>query len=499
MKNAITGRTSRKLILTFSFLCLSVAYLFAFPARVSNISGREYFPAVKEAIDNAEESISAAIYIIRLREDQKGSMVYQLCKSLVDAKERGVEVRIILDQNVDFFQDEDDFSWEVEGKNETAFNFFRKHGVDVVYDDKFIYMHSKALVIDREIVIVGSANWSHSALTSNAETSVLIHSPELAESILESFSDIKLDVSGRYEPDRENSLALYKDFLTGKELGSRMLTAQDERAFDLYLLLLNEYEEGKTIDFDFDLYARGLSIDETMTPNAYRRQIIKSLRKLQDTYNLLNVRFQHGQNAEVELLDLKNKQEFYSHPEENYFLLPDNYFIYGWDRKLPLSAKFCYMINLYMAMYTGNLSWSLSRPRIGDKFGLHEYTVSKGMRKLNRLNLIDVEYSSIEEGYDKRLPSIYTVLDLYCSREQENEIEELVKKYGKESFEQARAYAEIVFDENNISIIEEIMILTEEYGKDLIKEAFDIVGKKAADNPKRTYKYAVGVIMGMRE
>jgi len=66
----------------------------AYPAKVRDISGREYFQAVKEAIDNAGQSISAALYAVSLREDQPNSQVYQLCQSLVDAKNRDVDIRV---------------------------------------------------------------------------------------------------------------------------------------------------------------------------------------------------------------------------------------------------------------------------------------------------------------------------------------------------------------------------------------------------------------------
>ena len=108
---------------------------------------------VKEVIDNAKKSIAISMYIINLNENYKKSQVYKLCNSLVEAKKRGVDVKIILDQNIDFVRAGKASTWEIEGKNEDAYKYFKKNGIDVFYDDKTTYMHSKAIVVDEEIVI----------------------------------------------------------------------------------------------------------------------------------------------------------------------------------------------------------------------------------------------------------------------------------------------------------------------------------------------------------
>ena len=69
---------------------------------VVDISGRKYFPAVKNALDNARESIFLVMYMVGLDERNTDSQVYKLCHSLADAKKRGIRVKVILDQNIDY-------------------------------------------------------------------------------------------------------------------------------------------------------------------------------------------------------------------------------------------------------------------------------------------------------------------------------------------------------------------------------------------------------------
>ena len=272
-----------------------------------------------------------------------------------------------------------------------------------------------------------------------------------------------------------------------------MLTRQDERAFDLYLLLLYYAKKETSFDFDFGIFAEYLQISD-MTETAYRRQIIKTLRKLQDVYKLIEVEFRHGRDARVSLLDIEGRGEKYEYPYDNYFLLPSEYFKYGWDRALSLRAKFCYLLNLYKYRKLNSRFWSLSLEKLSDKFGPHPSTIGLGMNELRRYNITDTVYSRINELYQERDPSRYELLGLYCPREHEKELARLSNKYGEESFNEARKLAGVVFSQNDIEAIEKRIKLGNEYGSDRIKRAYDLLSERNVDNPKRTFRYAVGII-----
>ncbi|MCG2711690.1 MAG: hypothetical protein L6416_05140, partial [Candidatus Omnitrophica bacterium] len=48
-------------------------------------------------------------------------------------------------------------------------------------------------------------------------------------------------------------------------------------------------------------------LPENWRPEALRRQVIKSLKKLESKYGLINVEFKHTHAAKVKLIDLKGK------------------------------------------------------------------------------------------------------------------------------------------------------------------------------------------------
>ncbi|MFW6130082.1 MAG: phospholipase D-like domain-containing protein [Atribacterota bacterium] len=490
-------KTLKVLLLKIFIVSVTLSKLLGYSAEVENISGQKYYPAVREVIQKANDSIHMSMFVVSLYPDREDSAVYDLCESLVEAKKRGVDVKVILDQNINFFDDE--YKNKVEGKNFKAFEYLKKNGIDVNFDDRYTYTHSKALVVDKEIVVIGSTNWSQSALTINNEHSVLIKSPELAESILKSFEEIELASPRISRPiDKKKALAISKVFLESKNLAGRMITKHDERALDLYLLLLYNAKEENNIDFDFDEYAKDLGIED-MKKKAYRRQIIKSLRKLKNRYNIIDVEFHHGKNAKVKLLDINNKDRYYKYPEEDYFLLPEKYFKYGWNRSLSLLVKYCYLINRYMVQENKNRFWSMSRKNLAEKFNLHFKTISQGMNELRKLNIIDIEYLGVGEDYETRRPAIYELLGLYSPEEHKRKLKELEEKYGEEKFKDARDFAKVVYRQNDIKAIEEVIKLTEKYGKEQVEEAKEILSKKAVDNPKRTFRYAVGIIRNVRK
>lgn len=92
-----------------------------------------------------------------------------LINSLIKAKKRGIDVRIILDATC-------------------ASGYFSKHkymreqGVPVKVENWGGKLHSKSAVIDDEYVIIGSMNWTKQGINQNDENLLIIKNPKLAKS-----------------------------------------------------------------------------------------------------------------------------------------------------------------------------------------------------------------------------------------------------------------------------------------------------------------------------
>lgn len=174
------GKIITQLVLTIlfgvsCFLC-EVRSACSLPADdVIPLVGTEYYPAVHKALTNAKKSILCVMFMAKLEPKHTGGDEYQLVLDLINAHKRGVEVQVIFDQNVKFWEKGKDRN-VLEKKSEYAYELLSKNGVPVFYDNENRVTHNKVLIIDKYITIIGSTNWTYSALRKNHEASVMIKS-----------------------------------------------------------------------------------------------------------------------------------------------------------------------------------------------------------------------------------------------------------------------------------------------------------------------------------
>ena len=139
----------------------------------------EYYPEVHKALTNAKKSILCVMFMAKLDPKHTKGNEYQLVLDLIAAHKRGVNVLVIFDQNIKFWKKGRENSI-IERKSEYAYELLSRNGVPVFYDNKERVTHSKILVIDEYITIIGSTNWTYSALRKNHEASVMIKSKSVA-------------------------------------------------------------------------------------------------------------------------------------------------------------------------------------------------------------------------------------------------------------------------------------------------------------------------------
>lgn len=92
----------------------------------------------------------------------------QIARALVDAKNRGVNVQIILDK-----------SQALDPNSEIA--YFCNHGITPLIDYKPAIAHSKVMIFDNAVVATGSFNFTNSAQYKNSENLLIAHDPKLAQ------------------------------------------------------------------------------------------------------------------------------------------------------------------------------------------------------------------------------------------------------------------------------------------------------------------------------
>lgn len=121
--------------------------------------------AIVQQINQAQREIKIMIYSFTSE---------SVAVALLQAFNRGVDVEIIID----------------EGNDKSRYSqtpLMRQNGIKVYVDGKEVIHHNKVIIIDQEIVITGSFNFSKAAEQSNAENLIILKSAELANIYLANY------------------------------------------------------------------------------------------------------------------------------------------------------------------------------------------------------------------------------------------------------------------------------------------------------------------------
>ncbi|MFA5093270.1 MAG: phospholipase D-like domain-containing protein [Candidatus Omnitrophota bacterium] len=464
---------------TIMGLMLMARWGFCLPADVTPLANKEYFFATQKAISQAKKSIDIVMYLISFNKDDKKLKVTQLMDELVRAKHRGVEVKVILDYQ------KDGYKTNASEDNLKAFNFLKDNGIKVYFDSVGAYTHTKAIVIDKRIIIAGSHNWTEVALTRSNEISFLMDSPKLAEQLLGEFSRIKLAVGWLNESPGVNIpyWALGK-----KGVVPEMLRRCNERGFDLWLLLLRDFDGNAKgiVDTNYEVLAENLGLLKSLDRRGYRKEINRQLRNLSRLYPIIEIDTHINQPIKIKLIKIPGKESF---------KLPKVYWEYGWANRLSMAAKACLLINLAeLGGKQGPPEWMVARPQISEKYGIEARILYKGMKELRDYHIIEVRYSQLDEGYENRMPSTTIFLGLYDMCEFEQSLARLEEIYGKELIAKSREYAFVVFKGYDLAVIEQIAKLINIHGEVKVDKAFRLVEQKKPGNPKRVFGYVIGIL-----
>jgi phosphatidylserine/phosphatidylglycerophosphate/cardiolipin synthase-like enzyme len=103
-----------------------------------------------------------------------------IAKALVEAHTRGVRVEVILDKSQRGFIHGVAAGPALIGSQYSAADFLAHSGISVLIDSEHAIAHSKAMVIDDQVVITGGFNFTKAAESQNAENLLVIHDPALA-------------------------------------------------------------------------------------------------------------------------------------------------------------------------------------------------------------------------------------------------------------------------------------------------------------------------------
>ncbi len=130
--------------------------------QVTLLNDREYYPVLLHVLSRANKSIHIAMFMYKTDTD----VIERITELLISKSRQGVDVRVVLENSVDV--------------NELAYRRLRDAGIPVRFDTRARTTHAKLVIVDGKIVIVGSHNFTYSAMERNHEASVMLVSDRLA-------------------------------------------------------------------------------------------------------------------------------------------------------------------------------------------------------------------------------------------------------------------------------------------------------------------------------
>jgi len=146
------------------------------------LTDQDYYPALQTLINQAQVSIDLAMFLFKTTDAAKNRAA-SLAQDLIAARKRGITVNLLLERS--------DYDPKLNRENERVAARLKKEGVRVRFDSAKTTTHTKIVVVDQRYSLVGSHNFTGSALSRNHEASLLVDNQELAAALLKYMAGIE--------------------------------------------------------------------------------------------------------------------------------------------------------------------------------------------------------------------------------------------------------------------------------------------------------------------
>lgn len=133
------------------------------------LSNTGYLHFIKKILEQSKIRIYVAMFFLRFTNDEKYP-TYPLIKEIEKAHERGVDVRIVIDK------DREEDPYQSSQINKDVYEHLKAKKIPVRFDTPERGLHSKIVIIDDDITVTGSHNWTAGSFYQYDDKSVYIES-----------------------------------------------------------------------------------------------------------------------------------------------------------------------------------------------------------------------------------------------------------------------------------------------------------------------------------
>lgn len=152
------------------------------PGEIELLCDQEYYPALTQLLQGAKERIDISMFVFRST-SSPNNLPAKIAAELVAAGKRGVAVEVLLEHS--------GYDEDLNKEHRKLARTLRRGGVTVRFDSPETTTHSKIVLIDQRFSLLGSHNFTHSALRFNHECTLLVDNPVLNSRLREYIADIE--------------------------------------------------------------------------------------------------------------------------------------------------------------------------------------------------------------------------------------------------------------------------------------------------------------------
>ncbi len=145
------------------------------PNQIQPITDQQYFNTINDLLKSANRSVHIVMFEVKYYEDYPNSSMNVILDSLISLRKNGVDVKIITDEYL---------------TEKSTVNYLKTNGIDIKFESPDRTTHDKLIIVDSEIVVVGSTNWSYYAIEKNREANVIVYSDNVASQFEKYFEEV---------------------------------------------------------------------------------------------------------------------------------------------------------------------------------------------------------------------------------------------------------------------------------------------------------------------
>lgn len=266
-------RTGLVFLIVFWLIAFSLVVL---PAEVTvtplldTPNNRTYYNELLDSLREAESSISVLMATANYYPEYPDGLQNRLYDALVEADERGVNVRIVLDKS--------DWSEEITKTNRETARYLRERGLEVKFDDPEVTTHAKTIIVDEKVVFLGSSNWNFPTYTETYQANLKLVSGKIGR-----FYDRFFDAVWLGKAPKRLTLP---EMSGGKSIVPLISTGESRAYFETAKQLLREAEE--SIDLVLFKITRYSSFGDSKS-NLLTEELVKARNRGVDVRIVLDV------------------------------------------------------------------------------------------------------------------------------------------------------------------------------------------------------------------